>query len=505
MTKPIPPYLKLLSGEACETPPPRDYAGVEGLSTAFAEATGWTLAVSELQNHRQFDPWTAPVHPGVGVAPGSHAVELGDSARPDSRPKIGKQAASRLAAEIRRLLGEVRTLQRAVCDREAELAACVPIIQHREEDAHLASRLHGVLKGGAEAVGCTAAALYLLDDATSELKLRSAFGLPLQSLLQPARPLRGSLADLEALLGHAVVLDQPELFDTWHAPDDIAYAAAVCVPVSSPTIPLGTLWFFSAEPRDFSDRDTNLVEIIAGRLAADLERTMLVRAGAASAKEQRQLALAEEPSPSQLPQQPPRIEGWKFGGSVSQAEATGGAFYDWWTTPTGTAFVALGKTSATGANGLASASALRASLRAHAEHLADPGQILQRANRALWTASTGDQAAQAWLGRLDLAADGLCYASAGQIGLSIITGNETRPMKITAAELGVDPDAVFESRSVLLVPNQSLILCTDPAAAMADWPRSENPFDWAKEIIRQAATSERHMDRAALVMRSFQS
>ena len=53
------------------------------------------------------------------------------------------------------------------------------------------------------------------------------------------------------------------------------YPAAVCVPVSTPTMLLGTLWVFCHKRRDFNDRETNMLEVVAGRLAADLERETL--------------------------------------------------------------------------------------------------------------------------------------------------------------------------------------------------------------------------------------
>ena len=66
--------------------------------------------------------------------------------------------------------------------REAELAAGVPLVPHREDQKHLAARLEAVLRAGAEAVGGDAIALYLLDEATTELKLRCSWGLPLIGL-----------------------------------------------------------------------------------------------------------------------------------------------------------------------------------------------------------------------------------------------------------------------------------------------------------------------------------
>ena len=141
----------------------------------------------------------------------------------------------------------------------------------------LAARLQAAVKSAANAVEGQAAALYLLDEGTSELKLRSCWGLPFDRLTAPARRLQGSLADLEALLGHAVVLENTSLMPGWNAPED--FAAAICVPVSSSTTVLGTLWIFCDETRDFTDAQTSVAEIVAGKIATDLEREMLLHEG----------------------------------------------------------------------------------------------------------------------------------------------------------------------------------------------------------------------------------
>ena len=65
---------------------------------------------------------------------------------------------------------QLLSLQASLSDSDEErsrlerlLAAGVPVREHDDEEQHLALRLDAILKGGAEAVGCQAAALYLLD------------------------------------------------------------------------------------------------------------------------------------------------------------------------------------------------------------------------------------------------------------------------------------------------------------------------------------------------------
>ena len=124
-------------------------------------------------------------------------------------------------------------------------------------------------------------------------------------------------------------------------PED--FPAAVCVPVSTPTTLLGTLWVFCNEKRDFNDRETNMLEVVAGRLASDLEREMLLRSGTDGAELQKQVAAAERLQRSELPTISPLLDGWGVAGWTAQAEGVGGAFHDWFCLPRGLLAVAVGK------------------------------------------------------------------------------------------------------------------------------------------------------------------
>ncbi len=302
MAKSIPAYLKLHDEDRLEASKANadNSALTADLCRTFAAATGWPLDLATRDEAACTLPkfadlmCSAPADPGVGISPGHIAFgfQTGDAdetadettdepaalARPSAfdsaSPHCRPEAASALSEAISRLFGELAGARQIIRHRDAELAAGVPVIARAEQSEQFARLLESVLRAGADACECQAAALYMLDDATTSLKLRASVGLPIERLLQPPRPLKGAIADLEALLGHAVALERASAFGPWRVPEE--FAAALCVPVSSPTIPLGTLWFFSDRPRDFTDRQTNLAELVAGRLAAELERTMLL-------------------------------------------------------------------------------------------------------------------------------------------------------------------------------------------------------------------------------------
>jgi hypothetical protein len=270
------------------------------LCGAFQGATGWPLryvaqppvSVSDT-TVRGRDPilaWSAPVNPGVGTSPGHLKIDLDPDAVSVSAEEAlidsdshGQEAyrceweaARGLAEQLAGLLSELGQASSVVRDVQAELALSAPVYARPTTESQLGQRLEAVLKGGVEALNCQAAAMYLLDEETSQLHLRASWGLSKKSVQASPRELESATADLEALVGHAVVLENDTLFDLWNVPEP-HFASAVCVPISSPTTLLGTFWIYCSQPRDFHDRETNLIEILAGRLAVELEREMLLR------------------------------------------------------------------------------------------------------------------------------------------------------------------------------------------------------------------------------------
>ena len=279
MNSSLPPYLRL-HVEDKDTPsdPIQALPGIESLAERFENVTGWTLRFHETADsyRRRMDQRGQ-----------EQLIPQGKLAIDDMSAKLpaGKSACHRVRCEelvdsINEILGQLESNRVELWKRDAELATAVPVVQPPQDDQHIASRLQTSLTAALEATGAQAAALYVLDDATSELTLRSSVGLSTTQFNHRTRPLQGALADLEALLGHAVVIEDTNLLRHWNPPED--FPAAACVPVSSATTPLGTLWVFDTECRDFSPEETNLLEIIAGRIAAELEREVALAQGSSS-------------------------------------------------------------------------------------------------------------------------------------------------------------------------------------------------------------------------------
>lgn len=194
---------------------------------------------------------------------------------PNVEPLVPWTTAVALAETLATTLGENYRWRAELVAREAELAVeATTNVELNDDGARLASRLRDVLKTGAKALGgFDAAALYLLDDETTRLKIRALWGLPTDRFLDPPRPLRGARADVEALLGSAVVLNEAYLAEAWKAPED--FDCSLCVPVASETTILGTIWYFSNQKKEIETRELETLELIAGRIVAELEKEKL--------------------------------------------------------------------------------------------------------------------------------------------------------------------------------------------------------------------------------------
>jgi serine phosphatase RsbU (regulator of sigma subunit) len=431
---------------------------------AFRATTGWDLKYLANQHpHGTAGRWCAPIRAGGNtlghllLAPSASPSRAGETPRLPSKP-FADTAARQLASAVGGMVNELVESRYALWQREAELAAGVPTVPHSEEQAHLASRLQAVIKGGAEAIGCDAAALYLLDEATTQLKLRSCWGLPLDRLVAPPRSLKGAVADLEALLGHAVALEDTASMPQWQPPED--FASAVCVPVSTPTTLLGTLWTFCNRKRDFATHETNLLEIVAGRVASDLEREMLLGESLAAAQLKRDVAAAERLQRNQLPTLSPMLDGWQLAGWASQAGGVGGAFYDWFCQPGGLVAVALGRALDGGIAAALTAANLRAAFRAHGQYHRDPRETLTQANLSLWTGSAGDQQASGAFALLETATGELRCAAGGQIGMLHVRPGDWQHVGQCAVRLGEGPETDYRQFSQTLEPGDTMIFYT---------------------------------------------
>jgi phosphoserine phosphatase RsbU/P len=458
VTKKLAPSLSLFADSLSTPTEAASATGDAGafgqLAKAFVQASGWELRIGR-SNGEAGQAWSAPIDEGHGTSRAQLSLVDGHS----STAPLPLEQVRPLALSLTNLLSEQARLRRALREREAELAAGVPVAARPDDAEHLATRLAAILKGGAEAVGCQAAGLYVLDETTTTLKLRAAHNLPQERLLEPARLLRGAMADLEALVGHAVVLEDTALLPHWRCPEN--FPAAVCVPVSGSSMPLGTLWLFADTNRDFTSEQTNLIEIIAGRIAADLEKEMLLAEGARSRSREKNVDAAARWQASRLPSVTPLLEDFEVAGWTSQADGIGGDFYDWSVLADGRLSIAVGDAQGKLIEAGLGAAAVQAALKSHAAYPHASAKLLARVNETLWATSAGDQFASLLYGLIDPESGAVDLALCGSAAALHVSRTSRELLKSSTLALGTDPDTRFESQTRHLHPGDFLIVLSE--------------------------------------------
>lgn len=531
MVKPVPTYLKLQSSDFEVTPPDvEDCVGLNAACQSFAAATGWPLAYVDGSPADEADLlWSAPVNPGVGASLGHFRIELGGAQRvADIAARTPLEVAEPLAAAIATLVEQNLSLRRTLWEREAELAAGVPLTLRSDEPQHLAARLEAAIKAGAQMLNCFAGALYTLDEATTQLKLRSSWGLPADRLAQPARPLATALADLEALLGHAVALANTDSFRPWNVPE--VCQAALCVPVSSPTMPLGTLWFYCDLSRDFTAAQTNLAEVIAGRLATELDRALLLHEQVQAVRVLKQIESASRQQQHALATASPPLDGWNVTGWTCQAGALGGAMHEWRMLADGRLAVLVADCGDGGLAGALTAAALRSALCCECDHFPKnqsredrpngAAALLSRLHELLAATSAGDQWAGAALAIVDAARGEIEIASGGRPTAIALKSNAPSSLLQSTLPLGLVELSDIRTTRTTLAPGEALVMYTrgfveagdeqgrpldEAALSRVLWQARERTGNELIEVLcdRQEAHAVRpnELDRSAAVIK----
>lgn len=487
-------HLRLHIEEHAAISFPQDLPAWPAFQSALAGLTGWQLECdrgpaprgAELLGALADEPHRAPRQFYLQRSSPERATSSGE--KTSTATTTGPSGLSRdllalqLAKSLVELLNELHRTRRALRNREAELATAVPVIARPEENADFSFRLESVLRGAVEGLHGRGAALYLLDDATTELKLRSHFGLDGKSFLEPPRALAQAIADLEALTGHAVVMEDAALMKRWNVPEKCG--SAVCVPVSSPDTLLGTLWFYCDEQRSFTDEETQLLEIVAGRLAAELECQVLAREVASTSNRRDQTQRLEEWHDERLKLAPPLCDGWQVAGASIPSAQPRGDFHTWRLDQSDQLWVASAAAPGSDIESLLTSASLRGALQTSLLQPTLPTRVLQDLNEILWSDSPGHDGAAAFCGCIHPKTGQLRYAAAGPSDAYILRPHGWEPIVVDHPALGVQPDWLVTDDVLPIHPGDVLLVVSHRDVAKAEGTRTLSATWLAENLLR---------------------
>lgn len=249
---------------------PRLPDGFSELAADFEAATGWVLNFDESHSSRR----SHQANPADSIPRGKISICDMSASWPAGTNTASRMLCDRIAEKISQLFeqrqfAQIRLQEAGQTSTETQAQGLpYPLgVQKIDRQEDLSNLFGKLLRSCCDFAGVEQAAICLLDDSTKTLKTQFAEGC--DGLLGESRSLSHCVADVEALCGAAIVMENTESVKLWGAP--VESASALCLPISSTKSLLGTLWLFGAEERDYRDETLNLLELIAGRMAAELE------------------------------------------------------------------------------------------------------------------------------------------------------------------------------------------------------------------------------------------
>ncbi|GIW96746.1 MAG: hypothetical protein KatS3mg111_0079 [Pirellulaceae bacterium] len=436
---------------------------LDALLHSFAQATGW-LPVPRSATRPHLAASTESMS-ATAVPPLRSRIKLVGADPLDgcldgtaTAPVVAEDDAWTLLEQIDALVQQLAQAEQALEKQEAQLATNIGVSISADETDRLTERLKHTLQQAILQTGSDAGAIYLLDDTTSELKMRCVSGLPVSRLAAPARPLRGAMADLEALLGHAVLIENTALAPEWNCPED--FAAAICLPIGSPTMPHGTLWLWSNHVRDFSTMDIEIGKLAAEKVLVEIERSVLADEVLKSRSLSRDAERASLLQATRLPSSQPVHEDYDVAGWTYPAGGLCGSFHTWDMNKEQAIVGAIGDAKQGGALGAMIVSSVQSIIEACCQSVHHPSQIMRRANDVLWQAYEGE--AQCSLGyfHLEPTSGTVKLSLAGTIRAFLIGPQGYRPLRSIPTRLASQPDTQFLEERFTLAGGELLLMAT---------------------------------------------
>jgi serine phosphatase RsbU (regulator of sigma subunit)/anti-sigma regulatory factor (Ser/Thr protein kinase) len=218
----------------------------------------------------------------------------------------------------------------------------------------------------------------------------------------------------------------------------------------------------------YSSDDRRLLDNLAAQAAPAVRVGQLVREQEAEVRAreriERELEVARLIQQNFLPKELPDLPGWQVAAFYRPARAVGGDFYDFIELPDGQVGIVCGDVTDKGVPAAMVMAATRSVLRASAQRLAAPGEVLERVNDLLCPDIPPKMFVTCLYGVLEPETGRLRYANAGHNLPYVRTASGVVELRATGMPLGLMPGMAYEEKEAILQPGESVLLSSDGVA-----------------------------------------
>src|ERR671914_2223901 len=234
--------------------------------------------------------------------------------------------------------------------------------------------------------------------------------------------------------------------------------------------------------QDYSSDDRKLLDNLAAQAAPALRVGQLVREQEAEAatrqRFEQELEVARLIQQNFLPKELPELPGWQIAAYYRPAREVGGDFYDVIPLPSGQVGFVIGDVTDKGVPAALVMAATRSVLRASAQRLVDPGEVLERVNEHLCPDMPEKMFVTCLYGVLEPESGRFRFANAGHDLPYVKRSEGSEELRARGMPLGLMPGMPYEEKEMVLAPGDSLLLHSDgiveahdPAGEMFGFPR----------------------------------
>ena len=259
--------------------------------------------------------------------------------------------------------------------------------------------------------------------------------------------------------------------------------------------------------QDYSSDDRKLLDNLAGQAAPALRVAQLVREQEAEAatrqRFEQELEVARLIQQNFLPKELPDLPGWQIAACYRPAREVGGDFYDVIPLPDGRVGFVVGDVTDKGVPAALVMSATRSVLRASAQRLIEPGEVLERVNEHLYPDMPEKMFVTCLYCVLDPNTGHLRFANAGHDLPYVKTADGIVELRARGMPLGLMPGMFYEEKEATLQPGDSVLLHSDGVLEAHDPERDMFGSPRLKETMARAPGGRELIDHVLSDLEAF--
>ena len=259
--------------------------------------------------------------------------------------------------------------------------------------------------------------------------------------------------------------------------------------------------------QDYSTDDRKLLDSLAAQAAPALQVAQLVRRQETEARSreriEQELRVATMIQQNYLPRELPKLPGWDVSAYYRPAREVGGDFYDFIELPEGQIGVVIGDVTDKGVPAAMVMAATRSVLRASAQRVVSPGEVLGRVNDLMCPDMPAKMFVTCLYGVLEPSSGRFVFANAGHNLPYVRTGDGSAELRATGMPLGLLPGLAYEETEAQLEPGQTMLLHSDGVAEAHGPTRDMFGFPRLQDVVGARSGRGEVIDRVLTELGRF--